>query len=130
MARLLSLAAGVQIDVAPADMVTVAHDAGWPAAGIWFDGKTWTEPRVVAKVRNDPHWNPVLHRDENGKMILFFKVGKEIDHWEIANFSIGLYESFGHNWVVVVHVILGKVVERKTGLQKQCFFKEIISKIQ
>ena len=43
MDRLLSLAAGVQIDVAPADMVTVAHDAGWPAVGIWFDGKTWTE---------------------------------------------------------------------------------------
>ena len=42
MARLLSLAAGVQPDVAPADMVTVAHDAGWPAVGIWFDGKTWT----------------------------------------------------------------------------------------
>ena len=43
MARLLSLAAGVQIDVAPPDMVTVAHDAGWPAVGIWFDGKTWTD---------------------------------------------------------------------------------------
>ena len=43
MARLLSLAAGVQIDIAPADMVTVAHDAGWPAVGIWFDGKTWTD---------------------------------------------------------------------------------------
>ncbi len=42
MTRLLSLAAGVQIDVAPADMVTVAHDAGWPAVGIWFDGRTWT----------------------------------------------------------------------------------------
>ncbi len=42
MDRLLSLAAGVQIDVAPADMVTVAHDAGWPAVGIWFDGKSWT----------------------------------------------------------------------------------------
>ena len=43
MTRLLSLAAGVQLDVAPADMVTVAHDAGWPAVGIWFDGKTWTD---------------------------------------------------------------------------------------
>ncbi len=42
MARLLSLAAGVQLDVAPVDMATVAHDAGWPAVGIWFDGKTWT----------------------------------------------------------------------------------------
>jgi sugar phosphate isomerase/epimerase len=43
MGRLLSLAAGVQLDVAPADMVTVARDAGWPAGGIWFDGKTWTD---------------------------------------------------------------------------------------
>lgn len=53
--------------------------------GIWLakgDGSTWTEPRVVAKVRNDPHWNPVLHRDQNGRLILFFKVGKEIDQWE------------------------------------------------
>lgn len=43
MERLLSLAAGVQLDVAPADMVNVAADAGWPAVGIWFDGKTWTD---------------------------------------------------------------------------------------
>ena len=43
MARLLSLAAGVQPDVAPADMVSVASAAGWPAVGIWFDGKTWSD---------------------------------------------------------------------------------------
>jgi len=43
MARLLSLAAGVQLDVAPADMVSVASAAGWPAVGIWFDGKTWSD---------------------------------------------------------------------------------------
>ena len=43
MTRLLSLAAGVQLDVAPADMVSVAAQAGWPAVGIWFDGKTWTD---------------------------------------------------------------------------------------
>jgi len=43
MGRLLSLAAGVQLDVAPADMVSVAFAAGWPAVGIWFDGKTWSD---------------------------------------------------------------------------------------
>ncbi|MEY3146955.1 MAG: hypothetical protein RL688_174 [Actinomycetota bacterium] len=43
MGRLLSLAAGVQTDVAPADMVTVAHEAGWLAVGIWFDGKVWND---------------------------------------------------------------------------------------
>ena len=43
MGRLLSLAAGVQPDVAPADMVRVAHEAGWPAVGIWFDGQIWDD---------------------------------------------------------------------------------------
>ena len=43
MSRLLSLAAGVQLDVAPVDMATVAAQSGWPAVGIWFDGKTWTD---------------------------------------------------------------------------------------
>lgn len=43
MGRFFSLAAGVQPDVAPADMVTVAHEAGWPAVGIWFDGEVWSD---------------------------------------------------------------------------------------
>jgi len=50
MGRLLSLAAGVQLDVAPVDMVAVAHEAGWPAVGIWFDGKVWDD-KTSRKVR-------------------------------------------------------------------------------
>lgn len=42
MPRLLSLAAGVHPTIAPADMVSAAAGAGWPACGIWFDGATWT----------------------------------------------------------------------------------------
>lgn len=41
--RLLSIAAGVHPELAPADMVTTAAAAGWPACGIWFDGNTWTD---------------------------------------------------------------------------------------
>jgi sugar phosphate isomerase/epimerase len=41
--RLISLAAGTVLDVGPADAVTVAADAGFPAVGIWFDPLTWTE---------------------------------------------------------------------------------------
>lgn len=48
--RLLSLAAGVVLDVGPAEAVAVAADAGWPAAGIWFDPATWTDA-VAADVR-------------------------------------------------------------------------------
>lgn len=66
--------------------------------GIWMakgDGSTWSEPQVIAKVRNDPHWNPVFHRTKEGKLILFFKVGKEIDHWETwTQYS----EDAGNTW--------------------------------
>ena len=53
--------------------------------GIWLvKGKPndWTDPVEIAKIREDPHWNPVLFRAPDGKIILFFKVGKTIDHWE------------------------------------------------
>lgn len=53
--------------------------------GIWLSqGKlnNWSEPKMVAKLRNDPHWNPVLFNAPDGKMYLYFKVGKEIDDWE------------------------------------------------
>jgi len=43
MTRLLSLAAGVHPMLAPADMVTAAAGAGWPACGVWFDAATWTD---------------------------------------------------------------------------------------
>ncbi len=53
--------------------------------GIWLvKGKpgSWSDPEEIAKIREDPHWNPVLFRAADGKIILFFKVGKTIDHWE------------------------------------------------
>jgi sugar phosphate isomerase/epimerase len=40
--RLLSLAAGCVLDVSPADTVSVAAEAGFDGAGIWFDPQTWT----------------------------------------------------------------------------------------
>ncbi len=39
--RLLSLAAGVCPETAPADFVTACATAGWKACGIWFDPDTW-----------------------------------------------------------------------------------------
>jgi len=48
--RLLSLAAGTVLAVAPADAVDVAAAAGWPAVGIWFDPATWT-PATTRAVR-------------------------------------------------------------------------------
>lgn len=53
--------------------------------GIWLSKGNafhWSDPRQVAKIRFEPHWNPVLHRTDNNDIILFFKVGKVIDQWE------------------------------------------------
>ncbi len=50
MTRLLSISAGVHPDLSPADMVSAAASAGWPACGIWFDGDTWSD-RTTNEVR-------------------------------------------------------------------------------
>ncbi|MFM8847139.1 MAG: sugar phosphate isomerase/epimerase family protein [Actinomycetota bacterium] len=47
---MLSISAGVHPDLSPADMVSTAASAGWPACGIWFDGTTWSD-RTTAEVR-------------------------------------------------------------------------------
>ena len=56
-----------------------------PDVGIWLSkGQpgNWSAPVEVAKIREDAHWNPVLQKTADGKVYLYFKVGKEISHWE------------------------------------------------
>jgi sugar phosphate isomerase/epimerase len=48
--RTLSLAAGTILDVAPADAIDVAAEAGFSSVGIWFDAATWTDD-VADRVR-------------------------------------------------------------------------------
>jgi sugar phosphate isomerase/epimerase len=48
--RLVSLAAGTILDVGPAEAVSVAAQAGWPAVGVWFDPASWTDT-TTAEVR-------------------------------------------------------------------------------
>lgn len=53
--------------------------------GIWGstrDSQGWSPPRLLAKTRDHAHWNPVLHRDDEGAVHLFFKVGQRIARWE------------------------------------------------
>ncbi len=51
--------------------------------GIWGairrDG--WTAPFPIAKLCDEPHWNPVLFRERSGRIALFFKVGRTIQDW-------------------------------------------------
>ncbi|MBQ7321272.1 MAG: exo-alpha-sialidase [Clostridia bacterium] len=44
------------------------------------DGR-WSEPRPITEDDGLPHWNPVLLRCHDGRVILFYKVGKPIADW-------------------------------------------------
>ena len=53
--------------------------------GIWMSRGIpgqWTAPVELAKIREDAHWNPVLFRSPEGRIYLYFKVGKTIPAWE------------------------------------------------
>ena len=42
----------------------------------------WSAPRQLPRVRQEPHWNPVLFHPPGDTVYLFFKVGKPIPDWE------------------------------------------------
>jgi len=55
-----------------------------PDVGIWLSRRAeggWTSPARVAKINETAHWNPVLFRDAEGTVHLFFKVGKDESVW-------------------------------------------------
>jgi len=53
--------------------------------GIWLSKGNlhhWSPPIEIAKIREEPHWNPVLMVTPSNDIILYFKVGRSIDTWE------------------------------------------------
>lgn len=48
--RVVSLAAGVVLDIGPDEAVSVASTAGFDAVGVWFDPRSWT-PSTTQRVR-------------------------------------------------------------------------------
>lgn len=56
-----------------------------PDVAIWLsrrqNGK-WSDPVKIADKENIPCWNPVLFNSPQGKLFLFYKVGKTIPNWK------------------------------------------------
>ncbi len=59
-------------------------EEGKSDVNIWYsrrDGNGWSKPCSISYTKSLPHWNPVLFLKENGDIVLFFKVGRQIYSW-------------------------------------------------
>lgn len=79
-----------------------ANDVGiWMTKGRPGD---WEKPFEVAKINNEPHWNPVLFQSPSGKIFLFFKVGKNTAEWETW---VKTSEDNGKTWSEAYELVRG-----------------------
>lgn len=77
----------------------------WIARG---NGQNFSEPEVIA-VSDEAHWNPVLFRLDEKKIILFYKVGNEIRTWRtMYRISTDNGNSFGEEEELVPGDIGGR----------------------
>ena len=75
---------------------------------IWLSRRTdqgWSEPQVVAKINDQPHWNPVLF-DYAGKTWLWFKVGKDVHVWRTYVITS---DDAGQSWSDPREVVAGDI---------------------
>lgn len=57
---------------------------GHEDVGIWAAERResqWSKPRLVAKISDEPHWNPVLARAADHSLRLYFKTGSHPSTW-------------------------------------------------
>lgn len=105
--RLLSLAAGVLIDVAPEDAVSAASAAGWPACGVWFDPETWSDAREREVARR---------LDDTGMSVLDVEaiiVGTDVDPTERL---VGAAAALGSSFVLFT----SRIGDRQEALRRFC----------
>ena len=93
--------ASTLVELAP-DRFGIAYFAGTrerdPDVGIWFSERTpqgWLPPRLLAKINDQAHWNPVLFRSPVGPLLLYFKVGPRVPAWRTWMMQS---QDNGHTW--------------------------------
>ncbi len=80
-----------------------------PDVAIWLarrkEGK-WSDPVKVADVEGVPCWNPVLFRDDDGKVYLFYKVGYTIPKWYTMLITS---DDGGYTWTEPAELVKGDI---------------------
>ena len=78
----------------------------------------WGPTRVLAKVNPDsPHWNPVLWRANDGRIVLFFKVGRNSSDWRTY---VRESSDEGMQWSEVRELIPGEVRGGRGPVRNKC----------
>eukprot|EP00249_Psilotum_nudum_P015647 c25446_g1_i1 orf=1609-2667(+) len=57
---------------------------GAPDVKIWlqsYENGLWSYPEIVDEEPNMPMWNPVLLKISNGDIVIFYKIGPEVQKW-------------------------------------------------
>ena len=81
------------------------------------DGR-WGHVRMFAKVNDDaPHWNPVLWRADDGRIVLFFKVGRNCSDWRTY---VRESRDEGENWTPPCELIAGEVRGGRGPVRNKC----------
>lgn len=82
-----------------ADDVAIWSARRGPAGG-------WSAPRLVAKVEESAHWNPVIFRTgpSDGRVYLWFKVGPKIPTWRTY---AAVSDDGGETWSTPVELVPG-----------------------
>ena len=81
-------------------------------------GGTWGPVRTFAKVNPEsPHWNPVLRRADDGRIELFFKVGRNCADWRTY---VQESRDEGATWSAARELVAGDVWGGRGPVKNKC----------
>ena len=78
---------------------------------------TWETPRQIVQVREEPHWNPVLRRGADGRICLYFKVGRKISDWQTY---LAESRDEGRTWSAPRELVAGDVTGGRGPVKNKC----------